>query len=68
MKEKTVRIGNRISGLAMITFGSIAMSTDNTALDVGGAIFLIEGLGDLISGETSLFKHKGSKIPFKRKN
>ena len=53
MNKKLNRLGNRIfGGLAMATFGGIiAFTTDNTLLDLGGALFIIEGAGDIISGD-----------------
>ena len=52
MEEKTIRFGDRMYGVALIAFGGLcALTTDNLFLDVSGAIFATEGLGDLISGE-----------------
>lgn len=51
MKEKTIRIGNRISGLLMITFGGIISSTNNVPLDAVATMFMCEGASDLISGD-----------------
>ena len=50
MVENKDRIVNRISGLLMVVFGGISMSTDMPLLDVAGTMFLAEGVGDLISG------------------
>ena len=35
----------------MLIFGGIISSTNSNLLDVGGAAFMVEGAGDLISGD-----------------
>ena len=50
MNEKNVRIGNRISGLAMVVFGGAIMSGGGAFIPAG-AVFAIEGVGDLVSGD-----------------
>jgi hypothetical protein len=52
-KLKLHRIGNRVSGLAMLTFGGIiSFGTQGFgAEDIAGYMFIAEGLGDLISGD-----------------
>lgn len=47
--EKKIRMGNRISGLAMVAFGVILTQTDSTLLDAVGSLFVIEGAVDFIS-------------------
>mgnify|MGYP001610624047 FL=1 len=51
MKERNIKIGNRISGLAMIAFGSIVSTGNMIPLYIGGGAFIAEGLGDFISGQ-----------------
>ena len=50
MNEKTIRIGNRASGLAMLVFGGAIMSGGGPFIPAG-ALFATEGLGDLITGD-----------------
>ena len=51
MKDKYIKIGNRVSGLGIMAFGGIvAFSTKDLLFDVGGSLFMLEGAGDLISG------------------
>ena len=49
--ERNIKIGNRISGLAMVVFGGILTSGDTALLYAGGAMFMAEGFSDLISGQ-----------------
>lgn len=51
MNNAARQIGNRASGLAMLVFGGILASTDSLILDSGAALFMMEGVGDLISGK-----------------
>lgn len=51
MKEKTIRIGNRISGLAMIAFGGLVASSGVLFLIAGSSLFIAEGAGDLVTGD-----------------
>jgi hypothetical protein len=52
MNEKQIKLGNRMAGLAMIVFGeAISIGTNNPFLEAGGALFVLEGAGDLVSGE-----------------
>lgn len=53
MNERTIKIGNRLSGLAMIAFGGIIMTSDAMQVPfvIGGTAFMIEGMGDLITGD-----------------
>ncbi len=47
LNEKQTRLGNRLSGLAMMVFGGIT----GTALPPIGALLIAEGTGDLIWGD-----------------
>jgi len=50
-EKNKITFENRISGLAMLIFdGILTYNTNNNILDIGGAAFMIEGIGDLISG------------------
>jgi len=57
MTEKQGRLGNRIIGLGGIVFGAIISSPQinnpvaDYFLDISGAIFVIKGSADLISGD-----------------
>ncbi len=54
MTEKQIRFGDRMYGLTLIAFGGgIALATrlDNILLDAFGALFVTEGLGDLMTGQ-----------------
>ncbi len=50
MNERTKKIGNRMSGLAMIAFGGIIVTADQLPFVIGGGMFMAEGVGDLIKG------------------
>jgi hypothetical protein len=56
MKEKTITRMNRIAGLAMIAFGELfVLGSDNPFLNATGTGFILEGAGDLVSGECHYF-------------
>ena len=55
--EEKVKLWNRLNGLAMIVFGEAIMLGDNPIVKAGGAGFVLEGAGDLVTGEYHYFSH-----------
>ncbi len=50
MDEKSRKLGNRLSGLAMLAFGGVIMTGDSLPFIFFGVAYMVEGSGDLIKG------------------
>jgi hypothetical protein len=59
MTEREIRTGNRLYGLCLIAFSGIVASAGNVTLDLLAAPFVIEGIGDIITGD---HHYLGSKL------
>jgi len=56
MNEKQIKLMNKAGGLAKIVVEEvICIGTNNLFLDAAGALCVLEGAGDVVSGENNYF-------------